>query len=48
MLRLYYVGGLSTEDGATFTSDDSWVITTVSSPIIGKFNILVLTFTYDW
>lgn len=29
-------GGLSTEDGATFTSDDSWVISTVSSPIIVK------------
>ncbi|XP_071147805.1 LOW QUALITY PROTEIN: protein phosphatase EYA1-like [Mytilus edulis] len=27
-------GGLSTEDGTTFTSEDSWVVTTVSSPVV--------------
>ncbi|CAG2203162.1 unnamed protein product [Mytilus edulis] len=26
--------GLSTEDGTTFTSEDSWVVTTVSSPVV--------------
>ena len=38
-------GCLSTEDGATFTSDDSWVITTVSPPIIVKSEPSVVSST---